>query len=266
MPQPCAPNLNPVSNGGSGSPFPSPLDASDIPIMDSNPGFGDAVQQMIDDAAAADDGWDGAVAAVLQSITDWDTAETAADVELDAILTTQLPTLDTTNLDADITSFQNTLPTSQSLIDAVGKIPTPTTSPIDIGWYPRSKYNVTPPTPDYPQVNGQIMQGGPPFKYRFTTPVDLLGTGTIRGAYTPSPTADLTGARLVSVGSPYPVNAPGHPGLQAVDVVIEVDVNPVQPGPWTTNIVLDYDQNPLPPLRQVSMYVVGGEWPSTVLP
>lgn len=265
MPQPCAPNLNPVSNGGSGSPFPSPLDASDIPIMDSNPGFGDAVQQMIDDAAAADDGWDGAVAGLLQSITEWDTAETAADVELDAILTTQLPTLDTTNLDADITSFQNTLPTSQSLIDAVGKIPTPTTSPIDIGWYPRGQYQIVPPA-NYPaQVNGQFKQGGPAFKYQFTTTVALVGSGGISGATMPSPTENFTGARLVSVGSPYPAPSPVIAGQQDVDIVIEVDAVPSGEGPWTAIIRIDYNQSPLPPFRTVGMYVVGPKWPSTVL-
>jgi hypothetical protein len=263
--QPCNTPLNLVSNGAGGSPFPAPLDSSDIPNVDTNPGFGDLVSQVIGDAADPSDGWDAAVSALEATIAEWDTAASASEVELDTILSTQIPTLDTTALDNSVASFQATLPTSTDLINAVGAIPTPSMGMVDIGWYPRGAYTATPPEGYADVINGQVKQGGAPFTYTFETEVVLLGTGNINGAELPSPNANFTGARLVSVGAPYNANDPNDPGLQAVNVVIQVDVNPVQPGPWTVLVKIDYNQNPIPPGRVVGMYVVGGSWPSTVL-
>ena len=83
---PCNPPLNFVSNGAPGSAFPPPLDPSDVPSIDTNPGFGDLASSFLDPLDPATDGSDQIASDAAAAVDTLDTIGTGMDATLDTIL------------------------------------------------------------------------------------------------------------------------------------------------------------------------------------
>jgi len=113
--KPCAPPLNLVANGGPGSPFPAPLDETQLPTQDSNPGFGDLVTQILGDSGDATDGFDVAVQGAAALIDQADAALADADTTLDGILL-QLAAVDTMAVDNSFTNYLNTFDAGDAIV------------------------------------------------------------------------------------------------------------------------------------------------------
>lgn len=122
--QPCAPPLNLVPNGTTGSAFPPPLDPSDIPSSDSNPGFGDLVNQALAGVADPSDGFDQVVTDTVGLIDELDSVLAAGDTDLDAVLSL-LAAADTSNSDAALTDYTNSFADGQSIVSSAQALSVP---------------------------------------------------------------------------------------------------------------------------------------------
>jgi hypothetical protein len=143
---PCNPPLHFVANGSPGSAFPPPLDPSDVPTVDSNPGFADLASSLLDGLDPATDGSDQIASDAAAATDALDTVGTAMDATLDTILVL-LDQVQPKPVDDALGAFAGAQPGAEQLVGDVAGVAVPTLTPMALL-----------------QPNGQasIILGGPP--------------------------------------------------------------------------------------------------------
>lgn len=121
---PCNPPLNFVPNGAAGSAFPAPLDPTDLPSVDPNPGFGDLASSYLDALDPATDGSDQVESDAAAAVDTLDTIGTALDATLDTILVL-LDQAQPGPVDDALGTFAGAQPTSQGFVDGVNGVDVP---------------------------------------------------------------------------------------------------------------------------------------------
>jgi len=228
--QPCAPPLNLVPNGTAGSAFPPPLDESIIPIASTNPGYGDLVASLLDDAADPADGFDQAVADTSAAIDAWDAALAAQDADLDAILTL-LAAADPSPADSSLADYSNSFDAGNALVAGAQGLSVPDIGQLNTLWVSAGTTVPTPPSGTGVQVPGQITVGDPPFTYLLKTTLVGVGGGGASHVQLTHPGSVITSATLQSAGPIYEkVPGGGISPVPSQDVVVAVSIDPVAAG------------------------------------
>lgn len=165
MPTPCQPLLNPVPNGGAGSPFPAPLTSGDVPIFDQ-PTFGPDIRQLLGTAGDTGDGWDQAVAALESTIAQWDTEQAAQDAQLDAILTDLANKTDSSSLDTSMGDYVGSFDAGNAILNTAQGIVLPAAPTVPTWITSVGAVTITPPSGPGVQVPGQVTVGDAPFVFK----------------------------------------------------------------------------------------------------
>jgi hypothetical protein len=128
---PCNPALKFVANGSPGSAFPPPLDPSDIPSTDTNPGFGDMASSFLDALDPATDGSDQIASDAAAAVDTLDTVGTAMDATLDSILVL-LEQAQPQPVDNALGTFEGAQPGAEKFVGDAAGVPVPALAQVPI--------------------------------------------------------------------------------------------------------------------------------------
>jgi hypothetical protein len=121
---PCNPPLKFVANGPAGSAFPAPLDPSDVPTVDTNPGFTDLASSYLDALDPSADGSEQIANDAAAAVDTLETVGTAMDVTLDSILVL-LDQAQPQKVDDALGTFAGAQPGAQGFVDDVNGLTVP---------------------------------------------------------------------------------------------------------------------------------------------
>lgn len=239
--QPCAPPLNLVANGPAGSAFPTPPGDSDLPPVDTDPGFGDALAAILDDVGSDADGFDQVVSDTVGLIDGLDAVLAAQDADLDTILTL-LSETDTSPTSTALGDYANSFGVGNELLASAQGLAVPDLGFLNTLWVGPGTQTVPPPTGPGVQQAGQISVGDPPFTWRWNRGLSSIGPGGVTSARLNTPSNIFTAVRLVNAfwyNPPFTVDVHHYTG--ELLVVMDIDINPQVEGIYTDFVVLNLD-------------------------
>lgn len=212
----------------------------DLPGSLPDPGFTQLVNDTLDDLGTSADGVDQDITDVLGIIDAFGSALDEQDNALDAVLTA-LAATDTTPADNAFNDYTATFPAGDALVAGAQELAVPQLGPLEQAWFSPAVVPAAPPTGGGVQVPGQVTVGDPAFTFKVTRSIDVSQGGTVTGVRLVNPNAVITAAELISVSAPYfnPNPPGGHAPGNFIDVVIGIDIHPVQAGVFQVVILFD---------------------------
>jgi hypothetical protein len=214
--------------------FIQPLDPGDfVPSeQNTNPGFGDLVNDTLDNLGTDQDGFEGVLSEAAGAVDAWDQALGEQDAALDSVLLS-LNAMSTDELDNSLLGYVGAVGQAQSLVGAGAAM-----SPPDLGELPLAVVSAGGPGPAPTLVGidlGTLKLGAPVFLYvigtRTPTRTGATGTTSVRL---------VTGNRdiFALVTTSKPVKFADRSGASWVDYVTTylLQVTPAELGTFTADV------------------------------
>lgn len=224
---PCNPPLNFVANGAPGSAFPAPLDPTDTPTIDTNPGFGDLASSYLDALDPATDGSDQIASDAAAAADALDTVGTAMDATLDSILVL-LDQAQPGPVDSALDTFAGAQPGAQGFVDGVNGVDVPAIGSIPLT-LPNGGATLT--FGGSPATGGVPTAGSQPYTLHLRVLPAGAGVHQVRALNLVGPNPPFVG---VETGLGPMVVETAADGRQYW--VALVDINPAQAGQFTATL------------------------------
>ncbi len=180
---PCNPQLNFVANGAPGSAFPAPLDPSDVPSVDQNPGFTDLASSFLDALDPATDGSDQLESDAAAAADALDTIGAAMDATLDTILLL-LDQAQPQPVNDALDAFAGAQPGAEGFVSDAAGVGVPAIGPMPIvGPTGETVVNLGAP----PAQGGAASSGAEPYVLHVPVPGNPCAPGALEASWLEGP-------------------------------------------------------------------------------
>lgn len=220
---PCNPPLNFVQNGPAGSAFPAPLDPTDVPATDTNPGFGDLASSFLDALDPATDGSDQLESDAAAAVDLLDTIGAGLDATLDTILLL-LDQAQPQPVNDALAAFASAQPGAEGFVGDVAGVAVPALGQVPIIG-PGGSTVITPGAP--PEQGGVAPTGGAAYVLRYPVPYVLGAPHAIDTSRLTGPNPPFAALQGYELGT----DAAGRRQVYAL-----IEINPAQAGTFNGTI------------------------------